>query len=39
MRSLTEEEFIRGKERIRQAAAHQTDPSASPEARTSWLDR
>ncbi len=37
MRALTEEEFLRGKERLRQAAldAKQTP---SPEPRTNWLD-
>jgi ubiquinone/menaquinone biosynthesis C-methylase UbiE len=37
MRNLTEEEFRRGKERLRRAA-HHAGQAASPEPRTSWLD-
>ena len=37
MRSLTEEEFLRGKERLRRAV-QDGDPVARPEPRTSWLD-
>jgi ubiquinone/menaquinone biosynthesis C-methylase UbiE len=37
MRGLTEEEFRRGKERLRRAA-HQAKETANPEPRTSWLD-
>lgn len=37
MRNLTEEEFHRGKERLRQAA-QQNEETASPQPRTSWLD-
>src|SRR5215469_8007150 len=37
MRDLTEEEFFRGKERLRRAIQHAEEP-ASPETRTSWLD-
>lgn len=36
MRSLTEEEFLRGKERLRRAVRAE-DP-ASPETRSNWLD-
>jgi SAM-dependent methyltransferase len=37
MRSLTEDEFHRGKERLRRAVRH-ADDTASPETRSSWLD-
>jgi SAM-dependent methyltransferase len=37
MRNLTEEEFRRGKERLRLAAQH-AEETATPEPRTSWLD-
>jgi len=37
MRGLTEEEFLRGKERLRRATQH-AGQTASPEPRTSWLD-
>jgi hypothetical protein len=37
MRTLTEEEFLRGKERLRQAA-RDAEKTSSPEPRTSWLD-
>jgi hypothetical protein len=37
MRGLTEEEFLRGKERLRRAAAQGAD-EARPEARSNWLD-
>ncbi|HKT02534.1 MAG TPA: methyltransferase domain-containing protein [Rugosimonospora sp.] len=37
MRGLTEEEFLRGKERIRQAVP-QADGTENPEARSNWLD-
>jgi len=37
MRTLTEEEFLRGKERLRRAA-QDTEKTPSPESRTSWLD-
>jgi SAM-dependent methyltransferase len=37
MRSLTEDEFLRGKERLRRAA-RQVEDTASPEARSNWLD-
>ena len=37
MRTLTEEEFLRGKERLRRAA-QDTEETPSPEPRTSWLD-
>lgn len=37
MRGLTEEEFLRGKERLRQAT-QQAGQSANPKPRTSWLD-
>jgi SAM-dependent methyltransferase len=36
MRDLTEEEFLRGKERLRRAA--DAEETASPEPRTNWLD-
>jgi ubiquinone/menaquinone biosynthesis C-methylase UbiE len=37
MRNLTEEEFLRGKERLRRAA-QQAGEAADPQPRTSWLD-
>ena len=37
MRQLTDDEFLRGKERLRRAVRHAGD-SASPEARSNWLD-
>ena len=37
IRNLTEEEFRRGKERLRLAAQH-AEETATPEPRTSWLD-
>jgi SAM-dependent methyltransferase len=37
MRNLTEEEFLRGKERLRRAAQHAGE-TADPQPRTSWLD-
>jgi ubiquinone/menaquinone biosynthesis C-methylase UbiE len=37
MRTLTEEEFLRGKERLRRAALD-AEKTSSPESRTSWLD-
>jgi ubiquinone/menaquinone biosynthesis C-methylase UbiE len=37
MRALTEEEYLRGKERLRQAA-HDAEKTPSPEPRTSLLD-
>ena len=37
MRDLTEEEFLRGKERLRQAA-RDAEGTPSPEPRTNWLD-
>ena len=37
MRGLTEEEFLRGKERLRHAA-QQAEETANSEPRTSWLD-
>jgi len=37
MRNLTEEEFLRGKERLRRAA-QDAEETPSPEPRTSWLD-
>jgi SAM-dependent methyltransferase len=37
MRKLTEEEFLRGKERLRRAAAD-TEGTSSTEPRTNWLD-
>jgi ubiquinone/menaquinone biosynthesis C-methylase UbiE len=37
MRHLTEDEFLRGKERLRRAVRHAQD-AANPETRSSWLD-
>ena len=37
MRNLTEDEFLRGKERLRRAVRHRED-TASPETRRNWLD-
>jgi hypothetical protein len=37
MRSLTEEEFLRGKQRLRRAVRHAED-TANPEPRSNWLD-
>jgi ubiquinone/menaquinone biosynthesis C-methylase UbiE len=37
MRSLTEDEFLRGKERLRRAVRHAED-KANPETRSNWLD-
>ena len=37
MRDLTEEEFLRGKERLRQAA-RAAEETPSPQPRTNWLD-
>ncbi len=37
IRNLTEEEFLRGKERLRRAA-QDAEKTPSPEPRTSWLD-
>jgi SAM-dependent methyltransferase len=37
MRKLTDDEFLRGKERLRRAARHAED-RASPETRSNWLD-
>ena len=37
MRSLSEEEFLRGKERLRRAVRHAED-TANPEPRSNWLD-
>jgi ubiquinone/menaquinone biosynthesis C-methylase UbiE len=37
MRTLTEEEFLRGKERLRRAA-QDTEETPSPEPRSNWLD-
>jgi len=37
MRSLTEDEFLRGKERLRRAVRHAEDVG-SPETRSNWLD-
>jgi SAM-dependent methyltransferase len=37
MRGLTEEEFLRGKERLRRAVQH-AGHTARPETRTNWLD-
>ena len=37
MRGLTEEEFLRGKARLRRAVRHAAE-TASPEPRTNWLD-
>lgn len=37
MRNLTEDEFLRGKERLRHAVRHAAD-TANPETRSNWLD-
>jgi len=37
MRNLTEDEFLRGKERLRRAVRHAKD-TATPETRSNWLD-
>ena len=37
LRNLTEDEFLRGKERLRRAVRHAED-AASPEPRSNWLD-
>jgi SAM-dependent methyltransferase len=37
MRDLTEDEFLRGKERLRRAVRHAAD-TTSPETRSNWLD-
>jgi SAM-dependent methyltransferase len=37
MRNLTEDEFLRGKDRLRRAAQHAED-TANPETRSNWLD-
>ncbi len=37
MRNLTEDEFLRGKERLRRAVRHAED-TANPEIRSNWLD-
>ena len=37
LRNLTEEEFLRGKERLRQAV-QDAEETSSPETRTNWLD-
>jgi hypothetical protein len=37
MRNLTEDEFLRGKERLRRAVRRAED-TANPEARSNWLD-
>jgi SAM-dependent methyltransferase len=37
MRSLTEEEFLRGKERLRRAVRH-AENTPNPETRSNWLD-
>jgi SAM-dependent methyltransferase len=37
MRNLTEDEFLRGKERLRRAVRHAED-TATPKARSNWLD-
>jgi ubiquinone/menaquinone biosynthesis C-methylase UbiE len=37
MRSLTEDEFLRGKERLRRAVRH-AENTANPETRSNWLD-
>jgi SAM-dependent methyltransferase len=37
MRNLTEDEFLRGKERLRRAVRHAED-AANPEIRSNWLD-
>ena len=37
MRDLTDEEFLRGKERLRRAVRH-AEQARGPESRTNWLD-
>jgi ubiquinone/menaquinone biosynthesis C-methylase UbiE len=37
MRQLTEDEFVRGKERLRRAVRHAED-TANPQTRSNWLD-
>jgi SAM-dependent methyltransferase len=37
MRTLTDEEFLRGKDRLRRAVRH-AEATENPEARSSWLD-
>jgi hypothetical protein len=37
MRNLTEEEFLRGKERLRRAVRHAGN-TANPQTRSNWLD-
>jgi hypothetical protein len=37
MRGLTDDEFLRGKERLRRAVRHAED-TATPEPRSNWLD-
>jgi ubiquinone/menaquinone biosynthesis C-methylase UbiE len=37
MRNLTEDEFLRGKQRLRRAVRHAED-TANPETRSNWLD-
>jgi SAM-dependent methyltransferase len=37
MRNLTEDEFLRGKERLRRAVRH-AEHTANPETRSNWLD-
>jgi SAM-dependent methyltransferase len=37
MRNLTEDEFLRGKERLRRAVRH-AEETANPETRSNWLD-
>jgi hypothetical protein len=37
MRNLTEDEFLRGKERLRRAVRH-AENTANPEPRNNWLD-
>jgi hypothetical protein len=37
MRNLTEDEFLRGKERLRRAVRH-AEKTANPETRSNWLD-
>jgi SAM-dependent methyltransferase len=37
MRNLTEDEFLRGKERLRRAVRH-AENTANPETRSNWLD-
>jgi SAM-dependent methyltransferase len=37
MRNLTEDEFVRGKERLRRAVRH-AESTPNPEARSNWLD-